>query len=166
MITKNPQELLCMQWWGGIPLPTHPFILHILTRPSNPFYQSICLSHPYLYSLIRPYVIYPSSIIYSINSPIIHSSIYPLIHLSAHLLIHYLSFIYLPTYLPPSLPTCFIYLFICSLSLSIDLSTHSSIHKSICCSNSQPVSQPFYTSHRVNYGFTLHGALGVVPDTW
>lgn len=150
-------------------------------------YPPIHLSHTY--TSIHPYLsihlfissiplftdssICHLSIIYSINSPIIHSSIYPLIHPcirpSIHLLsyssIIRLSFIYLPTHLLPSLPTRFSYLFICLLSLPIDPSTHPSIHKSVCCSNSLPVSRLFSTSHRVNYGFTLHGALGVVPDT-
>lgn len=165
-----PHILYAVMGWHS---STHPSIFHIPTRPSTPIYPFICLSHRYLYSLIHPYVICPSSIIYSINSPIIHSSIYPLIHPcirpSIHLLsyssIIRLSFIYLPTHLLPSLPTRFSYLFICLLSLPIDPSTHSSIHKSVCCSNSLPVSRLFSTSHRVNYGFTLHGALGVVPDT-
>lgn len=142
----------------------HPRLsVHLFTSSMPLFTDSFVSSiHP-LSSILSIHLL---PILHLSTYPSMHPAIHPPVHLLTHSSIISLSFTYPPTYVPPSLPTHFIYLFIRSLGLAIDLSAHPSIHKSLCCSNSQPVSQPFSTSHRVNYGFTLHGALGVVSDTW
>lgn len=143
----------------------HPYLSIHLFISSIPLFTDSSICHlSIIYHLFHQFTYYP--FIHLSTYPSMHPSIHPSIHLLSYSSIIRLSFIYLPTHLLPSLPTRFSYLFICLLSLPIDPSTHSSTHKSVCCSNSLPVSQLFSTSHRVNYGFTLHGALGVVPDTW